>query len=140
MTSDIGGRSLIQIGLQIPRWRTIWRQSKGMAVSQAFIFHFKWNRLLHVAVCQLLFWAFLLTITALTFCCYAWFQSSFSKSNLCTLFYCEYLVNGGRWGNFFYFNKDEYDISIGVRLWHFDRILTFKIGHFVTCVFILMSN
>ena len=32
---------------------------KGIAVSQAFIFHFKWYSLLHFAVCQLLCWAFL---------------------------------------------------------------------------------
>ena len=37
-----------------------WRPCKGMAVSQAFIFHFKWYSLLHFAVCQLLCWAFLL--------------------------------------------------------------------------------
>ena len=52
-------RSLIQIGLQIPKWRTKWWPCKGMAVSQAFIFHFKWYSLLPFAVCQLLCWAFL---------------------------------------------------------------------------------
>ena len=60
MTPHISCRSLIQIGLQIPRWRIKWRPYKGMAVSQAFIFHFKWYNLLHFAVCQLLCWAFLL--------------------------------------------------------------------------------
>ena len=33
-----------------------WRPCKGMAVSQAFIFHFKWYSLLHFAVCQLQCW------------------------------------------------------------------------------------
>ena len=33
---------------------------KAMAVSQAFIFHFKCYSILHFAVCQLLCWAFLL--------------------------------------------------------------------------------
>ena len=32
---------------------------KAMAVSQAFIFHFKWYNILHFAVYQLLCWAFL---------------------------------------------------------------------------------
>ena len=58
-TPDISCRSLIQIGLQIPRWRTKWRPCKGMAAYQAYIFHFKWYSLLHFAVCQLLCWAFL---------------------------------------------------------------------------------
>ena len=35
---------------------------KAMAVSQAFIFHFKFYRILHFAVCQLLCWVFLLLI------------------------------------------------------------------------------
>ena len=60
MTPNISCRSLIQIRLQIPRWRTKWRPCKGMAVSQALIFHFKWYSLLHFAVWQLLCWAFLL--------------------------------------------------------------------------------
>ena len=34
--------------------------SKAMAVSQAFIFHFKCYSILHFAVCQFLCWAFLL--------------------------------------------------------------------------------
>ena len=62
MTPDISCRIIIQIGLQIPRWRTKWRPCKGMAVSQAFIFHFKWFSLLYFAVCQFLCWAFLLII------------------------------------------------------------------------------
>ena len=33
-----------------------------MAVSQVFIFHFKWYSLLQFAVCQLLCWAFLCTL------------------------------------------------------------------------------
>ena len=60
MTAHIICRSLIQIGLQIPRWRTKWRPCKGMAVSQAFIINFKCYSLLHFAVCQLICWAFLL--------------------------------------------------------------------------------
>ena len=60
MTPDISCRRLTHMQLQIPRWRTKWRQCKGMSVSQAFIFHFKWYSLLHFAVCQLLCWAFLL--------------------------------------------------------------------------------
>ena len=32
---------------------------KGMAVSQAFIIHFKWYSLLHFVICKLLGWAFL---------------------------------------------------------------------------------
>ena len=67
MTPDISCRSLIQIGLQIPRWRTKWRPCKGMAVSQAFIFHFKWYSLLPFAICQLLGWAFLFQKVS---CCY----------------------------------------------------------------------
>ena len=55
-------RSLTQIELQIPRWRTKWRPCKGMAVSQTFIFHFKWYSLLHFALCQILCWAFLLSV------------------------------------------------------------------------------
>ena len=39
-----------------------WRPCKGVAVSQAFIFYFKWYSLLHFAVCQLLCWAFLFYI------------------------------------------------------------------------------
>ena len=67
MTPDISYRSLIQIGLQIPRWRTKFRPCKCKAVSQAFIVHFKWYSLLHFAVCQLLCWAFLLwSISAIT--------------------------------------------------------------------------
>ena len=62
MTPNIRCRSLIQIGLQIPRWRTKRRQCKCMAVSQAFIFHIKWYSLLHSAVCQLLCWTFLLLL------------------------------------------------------------------------------
>ena len=46
MTSDISCRSLIEIGLQMPRWRTQWLPCKFMAVSQACIFHFKWYSLL----------------------------------------------------------------------------------------------
>ena len=60
MTLDISCRSLKEIGLEIPRWRTKCRPCKCMAVSQAFIFHFKWYSLLHFAVCQLLCWTFLL--------------------------------------------------------------------------------
>ena len=56
MTPDISCRCVIQIGLQIPRWLTKWRPCKGMAVSQAFMFHVKWYSLLHFAVCQLLCW------------------------------------------------------------------------------------
>ena len=63
ITPDISCRCLIQIGLQIPRWRTKWRPCKGMAVSQAFIYYFKWYSLLHFAVCQLLCWAFLFYLT-----------------------------------------------------------------------------
>ena len=59
MTPDITCKSLTQIRLQIPRWRTKWRPFKGMALSQAFIFHFKSYSLLHFAVCPLLCWAFL---------------------------------------------------------------------------------
>ena len=59
MTPDICCRSLIQIELQIPRWRTKLRPCKGMVVSQTFIFHFKWYSLLHFSICQLLCWAFL---------------------------------------------------------------------------------
>ena len=33
-----------------------------MAVSQAFMFHFKWYSLLHFAVCQFLCWALLLSL------------------------------------------------------------------------------
>ena len=39
MTPNISSISLIQIGLQIPRWRTKWLPCNGIAVSQAFIFH-----------------------------------------------------------------------------------------------------
>ena len=60
MTPDISCRSLIQIGLQIPRGRTKCRQCKDMAVSQAFIFHCKCYSILHFAVQQLLGWAFLI--------------------------------------------------------------------------------
>ena len=60
MTPDISCRSLIQIGLQIPTWRTKWQPCKGITVSQAFIFRFKhYSSILHFAVCQLLGWAFL---------------------------------------------------------------------------------
>ena len=59
MTPDISSRSLTQIGLQIPRWRTKQLPCKAMAVSQAFIFHFKCYSILHFAVCQLLRWHFL---------------------------------------------------------------------------------
>ena len=68
MTPDISCRSLIQIGLQIPRWLTKWRPCKGMAVSQAFMFHVNWYSLLHFAVCQLLCWAFLLCLSLYTEC------------------------------------------------------------------------
>ena len=53
MTPDISCRSLIQIGLEIPRWQTKWRTCKDIAVSQAFILHFKWYSILQFAVCQL---------------------------------------------------------------------------------------
>ena len=59
-TPDISCRSLTQIGLQIPRWRTKWRSCKAMAVFQALIFHFKC--ILHFAVYQLLCWPVLLQI------------------------------------------------------------------------------
>ena len=59
MTAHISCRSLTQIGLQIPKWRTKWRPCNGMDVSQAFIFHFKCYSILHFAVCQLLAWTFL---------------------------------------------------------------------------------
>ena len=55
MTAHISCRSLIQIGLQIPRLRTKWRPCKGMAVSQVYIFHFKWYSLLHFVVCRFYF-------------------------------------------------------------------------------------
>ena len=51
------------VGAAIMRWRTKWWPCKGMAVSQAFIFHFKWYSLLHFAVCQLPCWAFLFCLT-----------------------------------------------------------------------------
>ena len=60
ITPDISCRSLIQIELQMQRWRTKWRPCKGMAVSRALIFHFKCYSILHFAICQLLCWAFLL--------------------------------------------------------------------------------
>ena len=56
--AHISCRSLTQVRLQIPRWRTKWRPCKCMAVSQAFIYF---------AVCQLLYWAFLLQMWHLTF-------------------------------------------------------------------------
>ena len=62
MTPDISCRSLIQIGLQIPRWRTKCQPRKGMTVCQAFIIYFKWDSLLHCAVCQHLCWAFLFSV------------------------------------------------------------------------------
>ena len=76
MTPDISCISLIKIGLQIPRWLTKWRPCKGMAVSQAFMFHVKWYSLLHFAVCQLLCCAFLLQLSCGTMCilcmCVCW--------------------------------------------------------------------
>ena len=54
MTLNISCRSLLQIGLHIPRWRTKWVPCKGLTVSQAFIFHFKCYSILHFVVCQLL--------------------------------------------------------------------------------------
>ena len=65
MTAHISCRSLTQIGLQIPRSWTKWRPCKGMAVSQAFIFHLKCYSMLHFAVCQLLGWAFLIQFQAI---------------------------------------------------------------------------
>ena len=61
MTLNISCRSLIKIELQIPRWRTKRPPCKGMAVSQAFMFHVKWYSLLHFALCQHLCWDFLFT-------------------------------------------------------------------------------
>ena len=63
MTPDISYRSSIQIGLQISRWRTELGPCKGMAVSQAFIFHFKCYSILNFAVCQLLCWASRILLT-----------------------------------------------------------------------------
>ena len=40
-----------------------WQPSKGIAVSQAFIFHFKWDSLLHFTVCQLLCCDFLFSFS-----------------------------------------------------------------------------
>ena len=68
MTPDISCRSLIQIAIQITRWRTKWRPCKCVAVSQAFLFHFKWYSLLHFAACQLLCVAFLIYIAKLVTC------------------------------------------------------------------------
>ena len=70
MTPDIRSSSLTQIGLQISRWRIKLRLWKAMAVSQAFIFHFKCYSILHFVVCQLLCWAFLfIRRTKLWFVC-----------------------------------------------------------------------
>ena len=41
---------------------------KAMAVSQAFIFHFKWYSILYFAVCQLLCWAFLFYLITAGLC------------------------------------------------------------------------
>ena len=65
MTSDISYRSLTQIRLQIPIWRTKWQLCKAIAVSPAFIFHLKCYSILHFALCQLLPLPFLLIYTIL---------------------------------------------------------------------------
>ena len=59
MAPNISCRSLTEIGLQIPRWRTKWRPCKAMAASQAFIFHFKFYSILNFVVGQHLRWPFL---------------------------------------------------------------------------------
>ena len=59
MTAHISCRNLIQIRLQIAKWRTKWRPCKALAVSQSVIFNFKCYSTLHFAVCQLLRWPFL---------------------------------------------------------------------------------
>ena len=38
MTPDISDRGVIQMELQILRWRTKWRPCKGVTISQAFIY------------------------------------------------------------------------------------------------------
>ena len=60
MRAHISCTSLTKIGLQMRRWRTKWQPCKSMAVSQAFMFHFKCYSILHFADCQFLCWAFLL--------------------------------------------------------------------------------
>ena len=64
---------------------------KAMAVSQAFIFYFKWYSILHFAVCQLLCWAFLFLIAIVMFHISHHFQDS-----RCRNIHDFHLQNGSR--------------------------------------------
>ena len=61
-----------------------------MAVSQAFIFHFKYYSILHFAVCQLLCWAFLLCFV--TVCDRKKKCHQKLGLNLCTLIVCQTVI------------------------------------------------
>ena len=91
MTPDISCRSLIQIGLQIPRWLTKWRPCKGIDVSQTFIFHFKWYSLLHFAVCQLLCWTLLFVQSFMRFGIFVGAQRCFFSIDLVVYVYMNHI-------------------------------------------------
>ena len=85
--------SLTKIGLQIPRWLTKWLPCKAMAVSQAFIFHFKCYSLLPFAVCQLLRWlSFLYFMFKINVCNYCSRSLSFSKSYTFGVYFVSILI------------------------------------------------
>ena len=86
MTPYISCRSLIQIGLQILRWRAKGGPCKALAVSQAFIFHFKCYSILQFAACQLLGWAFFVIIYGTSFVAHYVKLSTFIDWLLCNYF------------------------------------------------------